>query len=136
MRVVPGKEFRATVTPMGNIPIYKANGVQCYVLSIVLLFVGAELNLYQPGDIYDLMGHCLSSMNVFALIFCVGLTLKGYYFPSSSDSGSTGNSVIDFYWGTELYPRIFGWDLKQFTNCRFGMMFWALGIIAFAHKQF
>lgn len=28
--------------------------------------------------------------------------------------------------GTELYPRIFGWDVKVFTNCRFGMMFWAL----------
>jgi 7-dehydrocholesterol reductase len=35
----------------------------------------------------------------------------------------------------ELYPRLFGWDIKQFTNCRFGMMGWPLIIISFAAKQ-
>merc|ERR1711957_88441 len=42
---------------------------------------------------------------------------------------------MDFYWGMELYPRIFGWDVKMFTNCRAGMMFWAVGILCFAHKN-
>ena len=44
----------------------------------------------------------------------------------------TGSLVIDLYWGTELYPRILGWDVKQFTNCRFGMMLWGLLPLAFA----
>jgi len=35
----------------------------------------------------------------------------------------------------ELYPRILGWDVKMFTNCRAGMMFWAVGILCFAHKN-
>ena len=37
--------------------------------------------------------------------------------------------------GMELHPRILGWDVKMFTNCRSGMMFWAVGIICFAHKN-
>ena len=74
-------------------------------------------------------------MNVFALTFCVFLTLKGYYFPSTSDNGANGSLVLDLYWGTELYPRIFGWDVKVFTNCRFGMMGWGLIILSFAYKQ-
>jgi 7-dehydrocholesterol reductase len=37
--------------------------------------------------------------------------------------------------GTELYPRILGFDVKMFTNCRFGMMFWALGTVCYAQKQ-
>ncbi len=39
------------------------------------------------------------------------------------------------YWGTELYPRVLGWDVKQFTNCRFGMMSWVLLPLVFAHKS-
>lgn len=36
--------------------------------------------------------------------------------------------------GTELYPRIFGFDVKVFTNCRFGMMYWAL-VSYTAHEE-
>ena len=56
------------------------------------------------------LGTNASWPNIFALFFCIFLTVKGLYFPSSSDSGTTGNIVGDFYWGTELYPRILGWD--------------------------
>lgn len=37
--------------------------------------------------------------------------------------------------GTELYPRIFGVDVKMFTNCRFGMMYWAVGAVIYAYAQ-
>uniref|UniRef100_M4ENX2 7-dehydrocholesterol reductase n=1 Tax=Brassica campestris TaxID=3711 RepID=M4ENX2_BRACM len=33
---------------------------------------------------------------------------KVHVAPSSSDSGSCRNLIIDFYWGMELYPRIAG----------------------------
>jgi hypothetical protein len=74
-------------------------------------------------------------MNVFALLFCAMLYVKGHVAPSSTNSGTTGSVVMDYYWGTELYPRILGWDVKMFTNCRAGMMFWAVGIVCFAHKN-
>ena len=35
----------------------------------------------------------------------------------------------------ELYPRILGWDVKVFTNCRSGMMFWAVGIVSYCYKN-
>ncbi|CAN0380914.1 unnamed protein product, partial [Laminaria digitata] len=37
--------------------------------------------------------------------------------------------------GTELYPRVFGADVKMFTNCRFGMMYWAVGAVIYAYAQ-
>jgi hypothetical protein len=40
-----------------------------------------------------------------------------------------------YYWGTELYPRIFGFDVKVFTNCRFGMMIWAVLVYIDALKS-
>lgn len=91
---------------------------------------------YDIGIVYDKMGNFLASMNIFALCFCAMLTVKGLYFPSTKDNGSNGNLIVDFFWGTELYPRILGFDVKQFTNCRFGMMYWQVGLICYAARQY
>lgn len=136
MRIVPGAQFLGPVSPMGNVPIYKANGLQCFFITMLTFYLCAfELQLFSPTIIYDNFGALLSSLNIFSFSFCILLYLKGRYFPSSTDSCLTGNLIFDFYWGTELYPRLFGWDIKTFTNCRFGMMCWGLIILSFAAKQ-
>ena len=48
----------------------------------------------------------------------------------------SGNPIFDFYWGTELYPNIFGVDIKVFTNCRMGMTIWPLLCVIFALKSY
>lgn len=136
LKLVPGKVFRGNATATGHVPVYNANGFQCYVINIVTLFALSYLNIFNPSDVYDNLGKLLSSMNLFAFSLCVFLTIKGLNFPSTKDFGSSGNLIIDFFWGTELYPRVFGFDIKQFTNCRFGMMFWQIGIICYGFKQY
>jgi len=73
---------------------------------------------------------------VYSLLLCVLLYLKGRFMPSTTDSGCSGNIIFDYYWGTELYPRIFGVDIKVFTNCRFGMTVWALLVSIYALKSY
>jgi len=136
MRLVPGKEFKATPTLSGHVPIYKANGFQSYLITIVMLFVLRFCEVFNPADVYDNMGKILSSLNFFALVLCCCLTLKGLTYPSTKDSGSNGSLIQDFFWGTELYPRVLGFDVKQFTNSRFGVMFWQVGVICYAFKQY
>jgi 7-dehydrocholesterol reductase len=136
VRIIPGKEFRATVTATGHVPIYTANGFQCYLVTILSLFSLAYLGIFNPADVYDNMDKIVSSLNFFAIFFCVFLTIKGLNFPSTKDSGSNGSLIVDYFWGTELYPRIFGWDVKQCTNCRFGMMFWQVAILSYGFKQY
>ena len=72
-----------------------------------------------------------------SFVFCTFLNIKGHVAPSSSDSGSGGSLIADFYWGMELYPRLFNGrlDLKTFTNCRCGMMGWAVLVVTFAAAQ-
>ena len=134
-RLLPGKMFRATVTPKGNQPVYKANGMLAYIVTLATLLLLTYMNYIRPALVYDKFGNILSSMNVFALLFCTILLVKGHVAPSSTDSGTNGSIVMDYYWGMELYPNILGWDVKMFTNCRAGMMFWAVGILCFAHKN-
>ncbi|HSX13627.1 MAG TPA: hypothetical protein VLE96_04315 [Chlamydiales bacterium] len=136
MRIIPGKPFLGPITPKGNVPVYKANGVPCFLITISAFMVATYgLNLFPASILYDEMGPLLGALNCFSLLFCLALYLKGIYAPSSNDCGKTGNFLFDYYWGTELYPRIFGWDVKQFTNCRFGMMGWPILILSFAAKQ-
>lgn len=137
MRVVPGKTSYGPVTPGGNVPEYKSNGFQCFVISIALFFAGAfQFELYSGGIAYDYLPQVISALNVFSFAFCAFLYVKGaFLWQSSSDAGVSGNPVFDFYWGTELYPRVLGWDVKLFTNCRGGLMYWAIGILSYACKQ-
>lgn len=98
MKLVPGKRFEGSLTPQGNTPVYTANGMACYLITLSTLLLLAYLDLFDPARVYDKFGNILSSMNVFAWGFCFMLLIKGHVAPSSSDSGTTGNIIHDFYW--------------------------------------
>ena len=135
MRILPGKSTLGPVTPAGNVPMYKANGLLSFFVTLIVFFIAAYLNLFNPAEIYDHYLEIIGALNIISLLFCLGLYFKGRYYPSSSDNGISGNLLFDYYWGSELYPQILGWDVKQFTNCRFGLMSWPLLILCFAAKQ-
>jgi 7-dehydrocholesterol reductase len=135
MRLVPGRRWEGPVTPAGHVPVYVANGPACFAITLAAasgLVAGGVL----PGShLYDHALDILGALNLAALVLCLGLYVKGRVAPSGPDHGATGNPVFDYYWGTELYPRILGFDVKQFTNCRFGMTGWALWLLSYAAAQ-
>jgi 7-dehydrocholesterol reductase len=136
MRFLPGKTYKGPISPAGNVPEYKNNGLSAFLITVALFFIGSYgLNLFSAGILYDEFCYLISALNIFSLLFCLMLYFKGKYKPSSSDCGSNGNIFFDYFWGRELYPRIFGFDVKMFTNCRFGMMAWPILILSFAAKQ-
>lgn len=136
MKVLPGRKYTGNPTPMGNIPQYKDNGLLSYLVTFALFFLCTHvLHLFNPGIVYFNFGDILGALNFTALVFCLFLYLKGRFYPSTSDHSHTGNFIFDYYWGTELYPRVLGWDIKQFTNCRFGMTGWSLSVVSFAFAQ-
>ena len=136
MRLVPGKTYHGPVTPAGNVPVYTANGFQCFAITIVTYLLAVyHFKLFDPTLVYDHYKEMLAALQMFSWPFCLLLYFKGLYAPSSTDCGSNGNFLMDYYWGTELYPRILGFDVKMFTNCRFGMMAWAVLPLALAAKS-
>ncbi len=135
MRFLPGPDFRGPVTPAGNVPVYKQNGPAAFVVTLATFAALSAFGVISPSIVYDNFGAILGAINTFALLFCLGLYFKGRFSPSSADASTSGNPIFDYYWGTELHPRVLGWDVKMFTNCRFGMMGWAVIIVSFAAKQ-
>lgn len=134
--VLPGEVHLGPVTPAGNRPSYKLNGVSAFVVTHLLWF-GATygLDLFSPAIIYHHFGELLITLSLFALLFCGALYVKGSVAPSSSDASRTGNLIWDYYWGVELHPTLGPINLKQLFNCRLAMMGWSIMLLSFAAAQ-
>ena len=129
--IVDGETFEGPKSPEGQVPQYKANGVEFYFMSIGAF---ATLITYGPHGselcrwIYDDFGAIINALSISALVLCFVLYLKG-----RSDPSSKGKPAFYLYYrGTQLHPRLLGVDVKQWTNCRVGMLAWALLTIVFA----
>lgn len=137
-RLLPGKIETGPETLTGHVPTYVDNAVaHCFTFSALFL-AGSNfgLDLYDFGIIYDLFPGSVAFLNLFGLVFCIFLTFKGRYFPSTQDCGSSGSFLKDFLWGTELYPRVGGLDLKRFINCRVSMTFWQLAGLSYCYRSY
>lgn len=133
---IPGPRFTAIPTPMGNRPVYKLNGVACFFITHAVLAAAAAMGYLPYGALYDHFGPLLAFLGKSALFGTVVLYLRGIFYPTNSDSGTTGHGIIwDMWHGTELHPEVFGVSLKQLINCRFAMMGWSVAVVAFACKQ-
>ncbi|CEK09137.1 phosphatidylethanolamine N-methyltransferase family domain-containing protein [Legionella hackeliae] len=135
-KFVKGKLYYGPITAKGNIPVYKANGLLVFLITVFsFCFASFYLQLFSASIIYDNFGAIIGALNCFSLVLCGLFYVKGRFLPSSTDSGSSGNFIFDYYWGTELYPAFLGVNLKMFINCRLGMMSWGLILLSYAAKQ-
>ncbi len=133
---LPGKIFEGPITPTGNRPRYRLNGIPAWLITHVLFFGSSfGLHLFNAGIVWDHFGEILATLILFALVVCVYLYFKGRIWPTSEDRSVSDNVIWDFYWGIELHPTLFGINLKQLINCRFSMMGWSVIVCSFAAKQ-
>jgi len=129
---VPSKVFRGPATPVGYVPLYSANGTQYYLVSLVTYLVLVWCLPSLPLDIWRHFDDIISTLNIFSLGLCAYLLFKGHNFPEIDEGLKRAPLPYQFYAGIELHPRLLGVDIKQLTNCRFGMLGWALLVLNFA----
>mmetsp|Transcript_1792 Transcript_1792/g.5892 ORF Transcript_1792/g.5892 Transcript_1792/m.5892 type:complete len:499 (+) Transcript_1792:46-1542(+) len=146
---IPGEVKYGPLSEKGWRPAY-ADNAMAHCLLFPLLFVAGstevsgKYGLYHLSVLYDHFGPTVGLLNLGGLAFCLFLYAKGLGYlepfglgPSGPDCGSSGRGFIfDYYWGTELYPRLGGVDVKRFVNCRFSMTYWMLAGISFAAASF
>ena len=139
-KFVPAPTVTGTQTPTGHIPEYKDNGFRCYLITMitlaVLTFVLKSNYGLSPTIVCDVFGDIIGFLIWFGFIVSILLYLKGRTTPTGSDTCITGYPIYDFYVGTELYPRVFGLDIKVFTNCRFGMTVWSILVVIYTMKSY
>eukprot|EP00922_Rhytidocystis_sp_ex-Travisia-forbesii_P063159 GHVS01094002.1.p1 GENE.GHVS01094002.1~~GHVS01094002.1.p1 ORF type:complete len:437 (+),score=46.91 GHVS01094002.1:173-1483(+) len=135
-KALPGENVLGPATPTGYRNVYHGNGLLYWIAINCIVVIAICLHPHSLSVVYDYYGNILALLNVFAVALCFCLYIKGNFAPSSQDCGNTGNVIFDFYWGTELHPRVWGFDVKQMTNDRFGMAWWAFACLCFASKQY
>ncbi|XP_018496171.1 7-dehydrocholesterol reductase [Galendromus occidentalis] len=132
-----GEEYNGPRTENGFVPKYYANGFRYYLLTTTMTLASLLSGQVSAWSLVVSLDYYQSAMLASGFAICVFLLIKGYLFPGESDHGATGNIIFDFYWGTELYPRIGkSIDIKQVTNCRFGMMLWQVAVLVFTFAHF
>eukprot|EP00928_Gymnodinium_smaydae_P087044 TRINITY_DN7139_c0_g2_i1.p1 TRINITY_DN7139_c0_g2~~TRINITY_DN7139_c0_g2_i1.p1 ORF type:complete len:494 (+),score=93.85 TRINITY_DN7139_c0_g2_i1:59-1483(+) len=135
----PGPTAYGPITANGAKPAYVDNGIAHFLLSTGIFLGGSDLGigLWKLSIFFEHFAAMAGTLNLFGLLFCAGLYVKGFVAPSGPDCGSSGRGILfDYYWGMELYPRIFGVDVKKFVNCRFSMTFWMLAGISFTAASY
>ena len=139
LKFVPGPIFLGPVTPEGNRPEYKENGTRCFIITafvfLALTMKDSPSYLFPASFVYDNFGEVISACNVLSLTICLFLNIKGRIAPTNTDVYYE-NFIFSYYWGIELHPTILGVNVKQFTNCRFGMMSWSFILLSFAAGQY
>lgn len=141
---LPGKIEVGPETATGHVPKYCDNARKhCVIFTGLFVFCSnlAVFGLrtwyfYDFGVFFDVFPASVTLLNGFGMALAMFLYVKGLYFPSTSDAGSSGSLLKDFSWGTELYPRVCGVDIKRFINCRFSMTFWMLAGLSYTYKSF
>ena len=137
-KLLPGEVCHGPVTQTGHVPAYVDNAVLHCILFSLCFFIGSNfvLGIFRFDVIYEVFPAAILMLNAFG--FCLGAVLnwKGLHAPSTRDCGSTGSWLDDFKWGTELYPRILGFDVKRLINCRISMTLWQLAGLSFAYKSY
>lgn len=130
IQLLAGKAYRGPPTSSGFRPVYRNSGFTYYVLSMLIAgYFLIEKDL--PGyRIYRGIPSLVVVLTIEGVIVSVLLYVKGLASPSPGEHGASGSAVFDFYWGLELYPRIGKkFDVKLWTNSRFGMMLWQLLVL-------
>ncbi len=62
IRIVAGKRFEGPITPKGNVPIYKANGILCFDITLTLFYICTyQFRCFLSTIIYDHFGGILST---------------------------------------------------------------------------
>ncbi|XP_053627966.1 uncharacterized protein [Cherax quadricarinatus] len=128
---VPGKVFSGPQTHFGYTPVYKANGFQFFLVSLAAFFLLVTCYPYVSRDIFHNFQNILASCNILAFVLCIYLLVKGKKWPESTEAIESKPLLYEFYRGMELHPRLLGVDVKQLTNCRFGLLAWELLVVSF-----
>lgn len=133
---LPGKIEYGPETLTGHVPEYRNNALLHCGVFTALFWAGSHFGWYSLGVFFDVFPGSIACLNIFGMALALFLYWKGLHAPSTKDCGSSGSFLKDFTWGTELYPRVFGVDIKRFVNCRFSMTYWMLAGLSFTMKSY
>ena len=131
---LPADTMYGTITPAGNKPEYRNNGISAWFVTLFTQYyiMNEFFTVEELMNMVDSMSIFHWALNLIGFHVSALMFLKVFIRDKSvlSEPVRTCNFLVDFYKGIELHPKLTsGMDLKLLINSRFGMMLW--GCIVF-----
>jgi len=129
------KNFTGPKNVDGSEPKYNNNGFEFWIASmVVVIFICLKWKSI-PEKFAENFIPIIITFNIFGLLFVLYLFFRDRkdYHDKENDNYS---DLFKFYRGLKFHPTIGGVDVKQLTNCRFGMISWQIIILFFAFYSY
>jgi len=132
------KRFTGPTNVDGVTPEYAANGFEFWTISVFLTTLLAAVFPSAPKIFSENFIPFIMVANIFGLLFVSYLYIrgKGTYHDKENDEREGHSTLFKFLRGLEFHPKLFGVDIKQWTNCRYGMISWQIIILLFMYYYF
>ena len=132
------KRFTGPTNVDGVTPEYAANGFEFWTISVFLTTLLAAVFPSAPKIFSENFIPFIMVANIFGLLFVSYLYIrgKGTYHDKENDEREEHSTLFKFLRGLEFHPKLFGVDIKQWTNCRYGMISWQIIILLFMYYYF
>ena len=132
------KKFTGPTNVDNVTPEYAANGFDFWIYTVFLVSAISKLFPNIPKIFSKNFIPFIMIANIFGLIFVTYLYYrsKNNYYDKDIDDKNKKSKLGRFFRGFEHHPRLFGVDIKQWTNCRFGMIAWQIIILFFMFYYF
>ena len=132
------KRFTGPTNVDGVTPEYAANGFEFWTISVFLTTLLAAVFPSAPKIFSENFIPFIMVANIFGLLFVSYLYIrgKGTYHDKENDERERSSTLFKFLRGLEFHPKLFGVDIKQWTNCRYGMISWQIIILLFMYYYF
>ena len=116
-------------------PIYANNGFTYWVTTSFITMYICENAPHIPLTFFKnfIPITIISSLFGISLVVYLYFSKKDNYFDKEKDDELNYSNVFRFYRGLEFHPTLNGVDIKQWTNCRIGMMGWQVIMILFLY---
>ena len=135
---VSKKKFKGPTNIDNVTPEYAANGFPFWIFTLFIVTTLSNVFPNMPKIFSKNFVSFIMTANIFGLLFVTYLYIRcrKNYHDKNKDIKNKSSVFYKFHRGFELHPRLFNVDIKQWTNCRYGMMSWQIIILLFMYYYF
>ena len=128
------KNFEGPTNLDGITPKYQGNGFLFWIITTTITGLVCFFIPSFPIKFTENFISIIITFAIFGFLFVFYLYFKdrNTYWDKDEDDKKGYSDIFRFYRGLSFHPTVGGVDVKQLTNCRFGMIGWQIIITIFA----
>ena len=132
-RFLPGSIVKGLPLEDGNVLEYNCNGLQAYLITLVMFIAGGHSGWWKYSIVYDHLLEFVAVTSIFHWCYWLIVFIKGRLLKKRE---YTDGLIREIWLGAERNPRILGVDCKLFFDGRPSLLTWVVVAFSYASVQY